>query len=180
MNQLGRLELIRESLVAVVGEMRANIIRASYSSIIYEGHDFSCALLTADGRLLAQGDADNPIHIFAVPYSTAEILKTFAGDIHEGDAEIVNIRLVATGVVDKPELDFVPEAAGDPLVEHRKVWFGGWQDTPVLDRARMAAGHRFEGPAIVEEAGGTTVVPAGWKVEVDASGALLCEAAGSN
>lgn len=90
MNQLGRLELIRESLVAVVGEMRANIIRASYSSIIYEGHDFSCALLTADGRLLAQGDADNPIHIFAVPYSTAEILKTFADDIHEGDIFLHN------------------------------------------------------------------------------------------
>ena len=68
MDQVGRLELMRESLVAVVGEMRANIIRSSYSSIIYEGHDFSCALLTADGQLLAQGDADNPIHIFSVPY----------------------------------------------------------------------------------------------------------------
>ncbi len=90
MNQLGRLELIRESLVAVVGEMRANIIRASYSSIIYEGHDFSCALLTAEGRLLAQGDADNPIHIFAVPYSTAEILKAFGDDIHEGDIFLHN------------------------------------------------------------------------------------------
>ena len=90
MNQLGRLELIRESLVAVVGEMRANIIRASYSSIIYEGHDFSCALLTAEGLLLAQGDADNPIHIFAVPYSTAEILKTFDGDINEGDIFLHN------------------------------------------------------------------------------------------
>ena len=90
MNQLGRLELIRESLVAVVGEMRANIIRASYSSIIYEGHDFSCALLTAEGRLLAQGDADNPIHIFAVPYSTSEILKAFGDDIHEGDIFLHN------------------------------------------------------------------------------------------
>lgn len=90
MNELGRLELIRESLVAVVNEMRANVIRSSYSSIIYEGHDFSCALVTADGRLIAQGDADNPIHIFAVPYSTAEVVKTFAGDIHEGDIFLHN------------------------------------------------------------------------------------------
>lgn len=90
MNELGRLELIRESLVAVVNEMRANVIRSSYSSIIYEGHDFSCALVTADGRLIAQGEADNPIHIFAVPYSTAEIVKTFAGDIHEGDIFLHN------------------------------------------------------------------------------------------
>lgn len=90
MKEIGRLELIRESLVAVVNEMRANVIRSSYSSIIYEGHDFSCALVTADGRLVAQGDADNPIHIFAVPYSTAVVAKTFAGDIHPGDIFLHN------------------------------------------------------------------------------------------
>lgn len=90
MKEIGRLELIRESLVAVVNEMRANVIRSSYSSIIYEGHDFSCALVMADGRLVAQGDADNPIHIFAVPYSTAEVSKTFAGDIHPGDIFLHN------------------------------------------------------------------------------------------
>lgn len=90
MNEIGRLELIRESLVAVVNEMRANVIRSSYSSIIYEGHDFSCALTTADGRLVAQGEADNPIHIFAVPYSTVEVLKTFADDINDGDIFLHN------------------------------------------------------------------------------------------
>jgi N-methylhydantoinase B len=90
MTEFGKLELIRESLVAVVNEMRANVIRSSYSSIIYEGHDFSCALVAADGRLVAQGDADNSIHIFAVPYSTAEVVKTFAGDIHPGDIFLHN------------------------------------------------------------------------------------------
>lgn len=88
--ELGRLELIRESLVAVVNEMRANVIHSSYSSIIYEGHDFSCGLVAADGRLVAQGLDDNPIHIFAVPYSTSEILRTFGGDIHEGDIFLHN------------------------------------------------------------------------------------------
>jgi N-methylhydantoinase B len=90
MNTPGHLELIRESLVAVVHEMRANVIRSSYSSIIYEGHDFSCALVAADGRLVAQGVADNPIHIFAVPYSTREVVKTFGHDIHEGDIFLHN------------------------------------------------------------------------------------------
>src|ERR1043166_8606140 len=90
MNELGRLELIRESLVAVVNEMRANVIHSSYSSIIYEGHDFSCALVAADGRLVAQGLDDNPIHIFAVPYSTAEVLKVFGSDIGEGDIFLHN------------------------------------------------------------------------------------------
>jgi len=90
MNDLGRLELIRESLVAVVNEMRANVIHSSYSSIIYEGHDFSCALVTADGRLVAQGLDDNPIHIFAVPYSTSEVVRAFGDDIHEGDIFLHN------------------------------------------------------------------------------------------
>ena len=90
MNEVGRLELIRESLVAVVNEMRANVIHSSYSSIIYEGHDFSCALVAADGRLVAQGVDDNPIHIFAVPYSAAEVVRVFGGDIHEGDIFLHN------------------------------------------------------------------------------------------
>lgn len=87
---LGMMEFFRESLVAVVGEMRANVIRSSFSSIIYEGHDFSCALLAGDGRLAAQSLADNPNHIFAVPYSTREILRMFKGDIGEGDIFLHN------------------------------------------------------------------------------------------
>jgi N-methylhydantoinase B len=88
--EVGHLELIRESLVSVVNEMRANLIHSSYSSIIYEGHDFSCALIMADGRLAAQSLADHPVHIFAVPYSTAEVLKRFENDIHEGDIFLHN------------------------------------------------------------------------------------------
>lgn len=90
MNDIGRLELVRESLVAVVNEMRANVIHSSYSSIIYEGHDFSCGIVAADGRLVAQSLDDNPIHIFAVPYSTAEVVRRFDADIHDGDIFLHN------------------------------------------------------------------------------------------
>ena len=85
MRNVIELELVRESLIAVVNEMRANIIRSSYAPIIYEGHDFSCTLMTADGRQVAQGLADHPIHIFAVPYSTQQVVAAFRGDINEGD-----------------------------------------------------------------------------------------------
>ena len=90
MRYLVRLELIRESPIAVVNEMRANVIHSSYSSVLYEGHDFSCALMTADGRQIAQSLDDHPIHIFAVPYSTVEVATAFAGDIHEGDIFLHN------------------------------------------------------------------------------------------
>ena len=42
MSDLVQLELIRESLIAVVNEMRANIIHSSYAAIIYEGHIIHC------------------------------------------------------------------------------------------------------------------------------------------
>ena len=90
MKDLIGLELIRESLIAVVNEMRANVIHSSYSSVLYEGHDFSCALMTADGRQVAQSLEDHPIHIFAVPYSTRKVVEAFAGDIHEGDIFLHN------------------------------------------------------------------------------------------
>ena len=90
MKDLVQLELIRESLIAVVNEMRANIIHSSYAPIIYEGHDFSCALMSADGRQVAQGLADHPIHIFAVPFSTQEVIAKFKDDINEGDLFLHN------------------------------------------------------------------------------------------
>ncbi len=105
--------------------------------------------------------------------------ETFGYVDAENDAEIVNLRLVSRGLIDKPPLDLTPTDTGEPLLERRRVWFAdAWTDCPIYDRARMAVGSAFEGPAIVEEAGGTTVVPPGWYLEVHASGALDCHAEG--
>jgi len=90
MDEVGRLELIREALIAVTQEMRANVIHSSYSSIIYEGHDFSTALVGPDGRYVAQCDGDHPLHVFSVPYSTRKILEEFGDDIHDGDIFLHN------------------------------------------------------------------------------------------
>ena len=100
--------------------------------------------------------------------------KTFGYADTANDAEIVNVRLVSTGLVDKPALNFTSKARGDPDAGRRRVWFGGWTDTATYDRAEMPVGFTFSGPAIVEEAGSTSVVPPGWTVVVHKSGALLC------
>ena len=100
--------------------------------------------------------------------------ETFGYGDPASDIEIVNVRLVSIGEIDKPVVDFAPAGSGDPVIERRPVWFGEWCETPVVDRERLAGGWRAEGPAIVEEAGGTTVAPPGWTVEVDSSGALMC------
>jgi len=101
--------------------------------------------------------------------------ETFGYADRGNDAEIVNLRLVSTGLVPQPVLDLAPRGDGDPLIERRAVWFREWMHTPVLDRERLVPGTAFDGPAIVEEAGGTTVIPPGWHVTADGGGALLCE-----
>ena len=101
--------------------------------------------------------------------------ETFGYADSANDIEIVNVRLVSIGEVDKPVVDFAPAGGGEPVIERRQAWFGEWRETPVLDRERLPVGWRIEGPAIVEEAGGTTVAPPGWTIEVDPSGALMCE-----
>jgi N-methylhydantoinase A len=101
--------------------------------------------------------------------------RTFGHADAENDVEIVNIRLVSLGLIDKPALSFATERDGDVLIERRPVWFDGdWRDCPVYDRAAMASGFELVGPAIIEEAGGTSVVPPNWAVSVHDSGALDC------
>ena len=101
--------------------------------------------------------------------------ETFGYADPANDIEIVNVRLVSIGEVDKPAVDFMPGGSGDPVIERRAAWFGEWVETPIIDRERLVPGRRIEGPAIMEEAGGTTVAPPGWTVEVDPGGALMCE-----
>ena len=58
----------------------------------------------------------------------------------------------------------------------RQVYFdaaGGFVATPIYDRSRLGAGHRFDGPAIVEEMDSTTLVLPGYAVEVDRYANLL-------
>ena len=49
------LEVVCEGLIAIVKEMRVTIIRASYSSVIYEYDDFSCALFDTEGQMADSG-----------------------------------------------------------------------------------------------------------------------------
>jgi N-methylhydantoinase B len=48
------LEVIRNALPAITNEMSLDLQRTSYNMMIYEVRDYCCALLDADGRLLAQ------------------------------------------------------------------------------------------------------------------------------
>jgi N-methylhydantoinase B len=83
------LEIIQETMISIVREMRANLVATAYSSIIYEAFDFSCVLVDGKGQIIAQAE-DNPSHIFPVPWSVREMLKRFGDDIRPGDVFLHN------------------------------------------------------------------------------------------
>jgi N-methylhydantoinase A len=94
-------------------------------------------------------------------------------------AELVSLRLTAIGAIAKPQLREAPASDGDARSARkatRPVWFveaGGFVDCPILDRARLTAGTRFAGPAIIEELDSTTVVHPGVAARVDRYGNVL-------
>ena len=101
--------------------------------------------------------------------------QTFGHADVNNEAEIVNIRLVSCGIVEKPALNFLGKCHGEPVVEERDVWFNdGWVNCPVYDRNLMKTDFSLVGPAIIEEDGGTSVIPPGWKVVVSVSGSFDC------
>lgn len=89
---------------------------------------------------------------------------------------IVNLRVTALGKVDRPRLQKLPRGDGDPgqaLKGRRRVDFAGPVDCPIYERARLEAGDRIAGPAIVEQMDTTTVLPPGCVADVDAGGCLI-------
>jgi N-methylhydantoinase B len=82
-------EVIDAGLRYTVREMRATLIRLSYSPILYETHDFSCALLDSDGEVVAM-HVDVPMHIFPVVFSVRDIVSRYGDSIAEGDMFLVN------------------------------------------------------------------------------------------
>jgi N-methylhydantoinase A len=85
--------------------------------------------------------------------------------------EVVNVRARLIGATPKPELPRHRPGAGDARAAaigvRRTVFAGHGRPTPVYNRAKLRAGCRFAGPAIVTEYSATTVVPPGWRARVD-------------
>ncbi|MGQ0663049.1 MAG: hydantoinase/oxoprolinase family protein [Pseudomonadota bacterium] len=102
----------------------------------------------------------------------------------KSEIEIVNVRTMSIGVTAKPAPARVRAnghiSRAAVTARRAMVVRGERVDGPVYDRDRLAAGMRFSGPAVVEEAGATTVVYPGWTASVDAGGNLRLRAARLN
>src|SRR5258705_4390261 len=83
-----RLEIFKHLFASVAEEMGVTLGRTAYSPNIKERLDYSCALFTGDGRLLAQA-AHIPVHLGAMPASVRAALDRCA-PFEPGDLVILN------------------------------------------------------------------------------------------
>src|ERR1700687_4789573 len=79
------LEVVKASLSGIVQEMQNSLFRTGYSTIVRESQDASCALMNANGEVVAQ-HVVLPLHIGAFPACCGAVIKEFAGEFGEGDA----------------------------------------------------------------------------------------------
>ena len=88
--------------------------------------------------------------------------------------EIVNLRLSCRGITDKPKMrkhDYKGEDASSALKNKRQAFFEGrFMETPVYDVEKLEFGNKVSGPALLEQATTTVIVPPGWVVTCDEYG----------
>jgi N-methylhydantoinase A len=100
---------------------------------------------------------------------------TYGGLLRRSSVKLVNLRTVVVGK--RETVHF----SSEPAVEHHKprrrsvTFVEGTFETPVVSRAALRPGERWDGPVIVEQQDTTTVVPPSAVVEVHPTGSLVVE-----
>lgn len=168
------LEKINNIYGEMMGEVSSLLIKQEI------GEDKAEYLKTADMRYLGQ---EYTVRVsFAPGLVTAESMVELKNSFHElhqqiyghnnsaGEVEIVNLRLVGLGKLDKKSKEKARESAASapkPRKIGQAVFYGTQFDTVIYNRDELKPGHKFFGPAIVEELTATTVVPPGYRVLMD-------------
>jgi N-methylhydantoinase A len=103
--------------------------------------------------------------------------RLYAHADRAADVELIDLRATITGALPKPDLRRLPAAPGPARPAGRRPihYRGGRHDAAVYHRAELLAGQRVDGPAVVEQEDTTTLVPAGFRAEVDPFGNLVIE-----
>ncbi len=103
------------------------------------------------------------------------------GQLDEGPVEIVSFRVIGIGAAAHSDLPkgTVTGAIEDAQIAVRPVLFDGQAlDTPILNRGLLPTNAIFEGPAIIEEEGATTMLPPGFTARQDTYGIMTLTKAG--
>jgi N-methylhydantoinase A len=172
-------------VLAALDDIYASLVAGAVEQVAAQGFDPARTRVerTIDVRFHHQahemsvplaGNADTPLT--AADLATAgqafrDLYAQLYGVRPEDALELVNYRVRAVGLVDKPDRSTTARATGPAVaVATRPVYFeedGRHVDTPVFRRASLAPGHVIEGPAMIEEPMSSIVIPPGRAAELD-------------
>jgi N-methylhydantoinase A len=97
----------------------------------------------------------------------------------DAPVQLVNVRVAAVGRTERARPRALERGGASPapaLKDSRQVHFqevGDFVACPVFERERLRAGNRLRGPAVIEQADSTTLVPPSFQAEVDGHGRLV-------
>ncbi|MDX6730939.1 MAG: N-methylhydantoinase [Baekduia sp.] len=83
------LAIVANRLRAIVRKMSNTLYRTGRSGVLNTARDFSCAIVTADHRLLMAADS-LPIHVLSGPDLMAAAMAEYHPQLHAGDAFLHN------------------------------------------------------------------------------------------
>jgi N-methylhydantoinase A len=121
-------------------------------------------------------DEDALVNVIEAFHARHEELYTYSE--RQSVVEIVNVESAIWGRVDRPNRMSVAQGKGanHALEGTRPMIFDAGsaaKDAPVYAGARLGAGDRITGPAVIEEVTTTLVIEPGWEAELHESGVYL-------
>ena len=106
-------EVLEAALISAAQEMGGALKFSSYSPIIRDMEDFSCAIFTSDGDLVAQADYI-PAQLGAMSLVVKSVISTWNENIHDGDVFICNHPY--QGAMHLPDVNVVAPVFHDGIV----------------------------------------------------------------
>jgi N-methylhydantoinase A len=102
-------------------------------------------------------------------------------ELPDSPLEIATVRVIGRGTIKGVTLSESANGAGSDtsgaVMRTEQAYFGGWVETPILDRNRLGPGNEVTGPAVVVQDDTTTVIEPGYRGAVDRFGNILIEEA---
>ncbi|MFM2280595.1 MAG: hypothetical protein RLZZ444_2826 [Pseudomonadota bacterium] len=168
-------------------EVAPDALAAAFGSLEQQGRDFLLKEGLDEKEISFQRYADfryhgqeyvltipvtnDPVDMLGVRKAFDEAYdRQYGHSAPESRMEVANLRVAAVGRLVRPGLAD-PTVSPASAARSRKVYFGGKEfDTAIIDRDTLAIGTIISGPAIIEEATATTLVPDDWQAEIITGG----------
>jgi len=166
--QFGEMEEEARQVLGEIGIAPENTTLRRSIEMRYLGQFHELEVLDIPVGKLGAAEIDQIIESF---HRRHKAIFTF--DMPKREVEFLNLQLKATLRHEPLKLAEIASASGgaDQAIKRRRpiLWnlAKGYEETAVYDGDRLAAGHRIDGPAIVEEAATTVVIPPNYVCAVD-------------